>query len=249
MKKTMWIVAYALLLMTVPFVQSCSEDDSSDPKEFVIPTSPDDILTYIQGKWLSPDKDEPVKNCLIISKDTLIEITMENESHETIYEKRRMLRTRDGKLTFSTIDRQEGNLPSDVLAVITIPKEGVMQITDQYVSLELTKGDFDLLPYSLSGWVSALEGRWECETTIEGFKNIFIDCSQEKLFLVGLEEGKEQPIIIDELKMLEATHNVLMLDGAKYEFLIKRSGWGSFIANDQNNVKYVFKYLEPILMT
>ena len=173
---------------------------------------------------------------------------MENESHETIYEKRRMLRTRDGKLTFSIIDRQEGNLPSDVLSVITIPKEGVMQVTNQYVSLELTKGDFDLLPYSLSGWESALEGRWKCETTIEGFKNIFIDCSQEKLFLVGLEEGKEQPTIIDELKMLEATHNVLMLDGAKYEFLIKRSGWGSFIANDQNNVKYVFKYLEPILM-
>ena len=248
MKKTMWIVAYALLLMAVPFVQSCSEEDSN-PKEFVIPTSPDEILTYIQGKWILPNTEGPVESYLIISKDTLIEIAIENKSQETIYESRKMLRTRDDKLTFSTIQRQEGDFPSDLLAVITIPKEGVMQITNQYHSIELTKGNFDLQPYSLSGWESALEGRWRCETTIEGFKNIFIDCSQHKLFLVGLEEGHDQPTIIDDLKMLEATHDVLMLDGAKYKFLIKRTGWGSFIANDHNNVKYVFKYLEPILMT
>ena len=160
------MVAYALLAMTVPMVQSCSDDDEQEDK---IPTTADEILEYIQGDWV-------------------VEYTVEDPAPsyiKLVHAEHLMLKKRDGKLLFeglAPMDDEDmapnpGPHPVPVPQPVAGPVAGphlpvpladfVISITESGV-MTYTVGDKVTLPsYSLPCVHHMLTGFWNVTKSVK----------------------------------------------------------------------------------
>ena len=175
MKKFMWMVACALLLMAVPMVQSCSDDDDEqEEKEFVIPTAPEDILEYIQGDWEVEERQgaplHESRRVMRVKDDTLMLYMIEDKTNKTDYAEYLLLQNRDGKLVYdyySVID-DAPRAGAIMEHVITVNELGKMVVTlkDKVVTTS-HRTDFTLPPYSLSCAKQMLEGSWKATKSVK----------------------------------------------------------------------------------
>ena len=205
MKRFMWMVACALLLMTVPMVQGCSDDDDEqEEKEFVIPTAPEDILEYIQGKWVGTELTDPYLSlCMEIKNDTVLLSYVNKNTNLVDLEGVCTLKCEDGKL----LSYSEGYI-EQVVNQITIPEEGVMHMKNPEFDAPMTvkRQDFTLPSLSMEGWMSVLNGVWKCDKAVHPYISYNLEFSGTACTWSGQKSGEELPTWLEGM-------NLLMKDG------------------------------------